>query len=134
MVLGTVNYSAIEGSDQDAYMGCLYSLFSLEDFSWLLSTWLTSSIPTPYSGLCVPLTPACSHSSSALFGIRPSVLLHPTLWNSLPSDLHCAPSMDIFKSNLETHLFNVSPALLNLVCSSAPTTPVSSAPVSPVCS
>ncbi|KAL3042933.1 hypothetical protein OYC64_020783 [Pagothenia borchgrevinki] len=30
----------------------------------------------------------------------------PTLWNSLPAEIRNAPSLNIFKSTLKTHLFN----------------------------
>ena len=67
----------------------------------------TSSTPIPrlesyypQIWLCSPSpTPACELSVTAL-GVAA-----PTLWNSLPAEIHKAPSRNTYKKLLKTHLF-----------------------------
>ena len=42
------------------------------------------------------------------FGKRYFEHAAPSLWNTLPISIKCAQSIDIFKSNLKTHLFNIT--------------------------
>ena len=42
------------------------------------------------------------------FGKRCFAHAAPSLWNALPITIKCAQSIDIFKSNLKTHLFNIA--------------------------
>ena len=42
------------------------------------------------------------------FGKRCFAHAAPSLWNTLPITIKCAQSIDIFKSNLKTHLFNIA--------------------------
>ena len=42
------------------------------------------------------------------FGKRCFAHSAPSLWNTLPISIKCAQSVDIFKSSLNTHLFNVA--------------------------
>jgi len=32
----------------------------------------------------------------------------PRAWNTLPADIHCAPSLDPFKKRLKSHLFSAA--------------------------
>ena len=42
------------------------------------------------------------------FGKRCFAHAAPSLWNTLPISINCTQSIDIFKSNLKTHLFNIA--------------------------
>ena len=44
-------------------------------------------------------------TSRRTFGDRAFCVAAPTLWNSLPSEIRNAPTLDSFKSALKTHLF-----------------------------
>ena len=41
------------------------------------------------------------------FGDRAFCSFGPTTWNALPSPLRASPTVEAFKKNLKTHLFNV---------------------------
>jgi len=63
--------------------------------------------------LSAPPTLAASSSHSPTgppLATEPFLLLvaGPQVWNSLPSEVTSAPSLDIFRRRLETHLFTVS--------------------------
>ena len=42
------------------------------------------------------------------FGKRSFAAAAPTLWNNLPLNIKQAPSVDIFKSRVKTHLFQLA--------------------------
>ena len=51
-------------------------------------------------------------NSRTNYGDRRFSVAGPTLWNMLPLDIRFAPSLEIFKSKLKTHLFDEAyPAL-----------------------
>ena len=48
------------------------------------------------------------YTTSKTFADRSISVMGPKLWNSLPVTIQQAPSYDIFKSKLKTHLFTVA--------------------------
>ena len=55
------------------------------------------------------------HTRLKNFGDRAFSVAAETLWNSLPSNIHNAPTLDTFKSFLKTHLFTCLSLSLSFV-------------------
>ena len=89
------------------------------NFKLLLLTWkaLNGTAPSYISNLLVPYQPirilrssdknllAVPRTSSTL-GDRAFSVAAPTLWNSLPLQIRCCESLQLFKNLLKTHLYN----------------------------
>ncbi|KAL3048824.1 hypothetical protein OYC64_008328 [Pagothenia borchgrevinki] len=69
--------------------------------SQISSTHTSRNLRSSDSGLL-----SIPHSRLRTFGDRAFSVAAPTLWNSLPAEIRNAPSLNIFKSTLKTHLFN----------------------------
>ena len=56
------------------------------------------------SSYTMPLLSRSAHSKATL-GDRSSSFASSSVWNSIPNDVWCAPSLSSFKSRLKTYLF-----------------------------
>ena len=59
---------------------------------------------TRYSSYTIPLLNRPAHSKATL-GDRSFSFASSSVWNSIPNDFRCAPSLSSFKSRLKTYLF-----------------------------
>ena len=59
---------------------------------------------TPSSSYTMPLLHRPAHSKATL-GDRSFSFASSSVWNSIPNDVRCAPSLSSFKSRLKTYLF-----------------------------